>query len=103
MVPLSYYLVLSGILFACGVTGFLIKRNIITIFMRESRKEVPVAPISPGLGVALAISIVATLYLGLLPNRLLQITQHSAQSVLPGSTSSPGMAQNLHQSNSANE
>ncbi|PYV51793.1 MAG: NADH-quinone oxidoreductase subunit K, partial [Acidobacteria bacterium] len=29
MVPLSYYLVLSGILFACGVTGFLIKRNII--------------------------------------------------------------------------
>jgi len=33
MVPLSYYLVLSGILFACGVTGFLIKRNIITIFL----------------------------------------------------------------------
>src|SRR5438105_2347790 len=33
MIPLSYYLVLSGILFACGVTGFLIKRNIITIFM----------------------------------------------------------------------
>jgi NADH-quinone oxidoreductase subunit K len=33
MVPLSCYLVLSGILFACGVTGFLIKRNIITIFM----------------------------------------------------------------------
>lgn len=33
MVPLSYYLVLSGILFACGVIGFLIKRNIITIFM----------------------------------------------------------------------
>jgi NADH-quinone oxidoreductase subunit K len=33
MVPISYYLVLSGFLFACGVTGFLIKRNIITIFM----------------------------------------------------------------------
>ena len=33
MVPLSYYLVLSAILFACGVAGFLIKRNIITIFM----------------------------------------------------------------------
>ena len=29
MVPLHYYLVLSAILFACGVTGFLIKRNII--------------------------------------------------------------------------
>ena len=33
MVPLSYYLVLSGFLFACGVVAFLIKRNIITIFM----------------------------------------------------------------------
>ena len=33
MVPLSYYLLLSAILFACGVAGFLIKRNIITIFM----------------------------------------------------------------------
>jgi NADH-quinone oxidoreductase subunit K len=33
VVPLSYYLVLSGILFACGVVGFLIKRNVITIFM----------------------------------------------------------------------
>ncbi len=33
MVPISYYLVLSAFLFACGVAGFLIKRNIITIFM----------------------------------------------------------------------
>ena len=33
MVPLSYYLVLSAFLFACGVMGFLLKRNIITIFM----------------------------------------------------------------------
>jgi NADH-quinone oxidoreductase subunit K len=33
MLPISYYLVLAAILFACGVAGFLIKRNIITIFM----------------------------------------------------------------------
>ncbi len=33
MVPISYYLVLSAILFALGVVGFLVKRNIITIFM----------------------------------------------------------------------
>jgi len=33
MVPVSYYLILSGILFSCGVIGFLIKRNIITIFI----------------------------------------------------------------------
>jgi NADH-quinone oxidoreductase subunit K len=33
MVPLACYLLLSAILFACGVAGFLIKRNIIATFM----------------------------------------------------------------------
>ena len=33
MVPLSWYLALSAVLFALGVCGFLMKRNIITIFM----------------------------------------------------------------------
>jgi NADH-quinone oxidoreductase subunit K len=33
MVPLSWYLILSAVLFSLGVFGFLLKRNIITIFM----------------------------------------------------------------------
>ena len=33
MVPVSYYLVLSAILFGLGVIAFVFKRNIITIFM----------------------------------------------------------------------
>jgi NADH-quinone oxidoreductase subunit K len=32
-VPLSWYLVLSAVLFALGVAGFLFRRNIITVFM----------------------------------------------------------------------
>jgi len=32
-VPLSWYLILSAILFALGVAGFLFRRNIITVFM----------------------------------------------------------------------
>ena len=32
-VPLSWYLVLSAVLFGLGVAGFLFKRNIITVFM----------------------------------------------------------------------
>jgi NADH-quinone oxidoreductase subunit K len=32
-VPISYYLVLSAVLFGMGVTGFVFKRNIITILM----------------------------------------------------------------------
>ncbi len=33
MVPLNYYLILSGILFVIGVTGVLVRRNAIIIFM----------------------------------------------------------------------
>ncbi|MGQ9633432.1 MAG: NADH-quinone oxidoreductase subunit NuoK [Bryobacteraceae bacterium] len=32
-VPLSWYLILSAILFGLGVAGFLLRRNIITVFM----------------------------------------------------------------------
>ena len=33
MVPTSYYLILSAILFGLGVTAFVFRRNVITIFM----------------------------------------------------------------------
>jgi NADH-quinone oxidoreductase subunit K len=33
MVPTSYYLVLSAALFSLGIAGFLIKRNIISVFI----------------------------------------------------------------------
>ncbi len=32
-VPLSLYLLLSAILFCLGIIGFLVKRNVITVFM----------------------------------------------------------------------
>jgi NADH-quinone oxidoreductase subunit K len=32
-VPLSWYLILSAVLFVLGVAGFLFRRNIITLFM----------------------------------------------------------------------
>ncbi len=33
MVPISWYIILSAVLFGLGVVGFVFKRNIITIFM----------------------------------------------------------------------
>jgi NADH-quinone oxidoreductase subunit K len=33
LVPVSYYVVLSALLFGLGIVGFLFKRNIITMFM----------------------------------------------------------------------
>ena len=32
-VPLNWYLILSAILFALGVAGFIYRRNVITVFM----------------------------------------------------------------------
>ena len=32
-VPMSWYLILSAVLFALGAAGFLFRRNIITVFM----------------------------------------------------------------------
>jgi NADH-quinone oxidoreductase subunit N len=69
-------------------------RIIVVMYMRESRKEVPVTPIPWGLGAALAISILATLYLGILPNRVLHVAQQSAQELtVPPPSSSPNIAE----------
>src|SRR5580692_1740718 len=62
-------------------------RIIVAMYMKESRKEVPVTPISFSLGLALALSLIATLYLGLVPERVLQITQQSALQLLPQKSS----------------
>jgi hypothetical protein len=70
--------------------------------MRESRKEVPVGPISPGLGLALAISFVATLYLGILPNRVLQVAQHSAQDLVQAASGAAGVAKSPRLTGSTN-
>jgi len=64
-------------------------RIIVVMYMRESRKEVPVTPVPFGLGTALAISIFATLYLGMLPNRVLQLAQRSALELVSQSNSAP--------------
>jgi len=66
-----------------AVGAYYYLRIIVMMYMRESRKQVPVSRISFGLGTALAVSLLATLYLGLLPNRVLQTAQHSAQDLLP--------------------
>jgi NADH-quinone oxidoreductase subunit N len=77
-----------------AVGAYYYLRIIVVMYMRESRKEVAVAPVSFGLALALVVSISATLYLGILPNRVLQIAQHSAADLLPqASTGSANMAQ----------
>jgi len=57
-------------------------RVIVMMYMKEPREEVMVSPIPFGLGAALAISVIATIYLGVLPGRVLEFATKSASELL---------------------
>jgi len=65
-----------------AIAAYYYLRVIVYMYMRDERVEVPVAPIPAGLGVGLAISLVATIYLGVLPGRVLDYALHSAQALM---------------------
>jgi NADH-quinone oxidoreductase subunit N len=81
------WLTLIGVLNS-AIGAYYYLRIMVVMYMREARTEVPVAPMSFGLAVALAVSILGTLYLGILPNRILQLAQRSAQELLAHPSSS---------------
>jgi NADH-quinone oxidoreductase subunit N len=55
---------------------------IVVMYMREAREEVPVLPIPLALRAALALTLGATVYLGIVPGRMLTFVQQSAQQLL---------------------
>jgi NADH-quinone oxidoreductase subunit N len=59
---------------------------IVMMYMREATEEVPVLPIPASLGVALAITLAATIYLGVVPGRVLGYAQRSAKQLLHSGT-----------------
>ena len=65
-----------------AVGAYYYLRIIVMMYMREAREEVPAIPVSPALGAALAISVAATLYLGLLPGEVLEYASRSAAELL---------------------
>jgi len=69
-------LVIIGVLNS-AVAAYYYLRVIVVMYMREAREEVPVAPIPAGLGLALGLSLAATIYLGVLPNRVLEYASRS--------------------------
>jgi NADH-quinone oxidoreductase subunit N len=73
-----------------GVGAYYYLRIIVMMYMREPRKPAPVTPVPLTARLALAVCIIATLYLGLFPGRVLQYAQGSAQQLvqhtIPGAT-----------------
>ena len=60
-----------------GVAAYYYLRLLVVMYMREPREESPVTPIPSGLGIALALSLAATIYLGILPGRVLEYAGRS--------------------------
>jgi NADH-quinone oxidoreductase subunit N len=65
-----------------GVGAYYYLRIIVMMYMRESRKEVPVAPVPFAARLAIALCLVTTLYLGIFPSSVLQYAQDSAQQLV---------------------
>jgi len=74
-------LVIIGVINS-AIAAYYYLRVIIYMYMRDERVEAPVTSIPAGLGVGLAISLIATIYLGVLPARVLNYALESAQDLL---------------------
>jgi NADH-quinone oxidoreductase subunit N len=67
-----------------GVAAYYYLRVIVLMYMREmpAEQQPPATPVSLPEGIALTASVLATLYLGLLPNRVLEFAIASARDLL---------------------
>ena len=65
-----------------AIAAYYYLRVIVYMYMKDERTDAPVARISAGLGVGLAISLIATIYLGVLPGRVLEYAIQSAQDLM---------------------
>jgi NADH-quinone oxidoreductase subunit N len=70
-------LVIIGVLNS-AVASYYYLRLIVVMYMREAREDVPLPRIPLSLAAALAISLVATIYLGVLPGRVLDYAARTA-------------------------
>jgi len=65
-----------------AIASYYYLRIIVVMYMREPSKEVPVLNMSAGLTVALSACVLATLYLGVLPDRVLEYALQSARELI---------------------
>jgi NADH-quinone oxidoreductase subunit N len=65
-----------------AIAAYYYLRVIVYMYMQDERTDAPVARVSAGLGVGLAISLIATIYLGVLPGRVLEYAIQSAQDLM---------------------
>jgi NADH-quinone oxidoreductase subunit N len=70
-------LVIIGVLNS-AIASYYYLRLIVVMYMRDARENLPLSPIPVGLAAALAISLATTIYLGVLPGRILDYAARTA-------------------------
>ena len=74
-------LVIIGVINS-AVGAYYYLRIIVAMYMREAREDIAAPSIPVGLGSALAITLIATIYLGILPGRVLEYAARSAADLM---------------------
>jgi len=74
-------LVIIGVLNS-AVGAYYYLRVMVVMYMREPREEAPLPPVPTGLRAALTLTVFATIYLGILPGRVLEYASRSATELL---------------------
>src|SRR5271157_3117959 len=90
LVGLAIILVLNS---AVGAYYYL--RIIVMMYMREPRGEVPVTPVPAAAALAIAVCVLLTLYLGVLPGRVLDYAAYSARQLVSDTAAPTASAASL--------
>jgi NADH-quinone oxidoreductase subunit N len=65
-----------------AIAAYYYLRVIVVMYMREPKDDTPMIPMPAALGVSLASAVVATIYLGVLPGRVLDYALQSARELV---------------------
>jgi NADH-quinone oxidoreductase subunit N len=74
-------LVIIGVINS-AIAAYYYLRVIVYMYMREPRTDTPLVPLPATVGFSLAAGVVATLYLGVLPNRVLEYALAGARALV---------------------
>ena len=74
-------LVIIGVLNS-AIGAYYYLRVIVMMYMRDAREEIAISRVPVAMGTALAITVIATIYLGVLPGRVLDYAAESARQLL---------------------
>ncbi len=75
------WLTIIGVLNS-GIGAYYYLRVIVKMYMNEARREIPVTPVTFAPRLAIALCLIATLYLGIFPNSVLQYARASAEQLV---------------------